>query len=69
MKTLNPLLVHLVREDGGQPRVERVIEVSTDRGNLVVTPREQVDTEQVGVQGGERSSLARIEQERGESRS
>jgi type IV secretory pathway ATPase VirB11/archaellum biosynthesis ATPase len=69
MKILNPLMVHLVREDGGQPRVERVIEVSTDRGNLVVTPREQVDAEQVGVQGGERSSLARSEQERGESRS
>jgi type IV secretory pathway ATPase VirB11/archaellum biosynthesis ATPase len=67
VKTLNPLVVHLVREDGGQPRVERVIEVSTDRGNLVVTPREQVDTEQVGVQGGERSDLARGEQERGVS--
>ena len=48
-------MVHLAREDGGRPRVERVIEVTTDRGNLVVTPREQVDTEQVGVQGGERS--------------
>jgi type IV secretory pathway ATPase VirB11/archaellum biosynthesis ATPase len=67
MKTLNPLVVHLARENGGQPRVDRVIEVSTDRGNLVVTPREQVDTEQVGVQGGERSGLARSEQVRGVS--
>ena len=67
MKALNPLVVHLVREDGGQPRVERVIEVTTDRGNLVVTPREQVDAEQVGVVGGERSTLALSEQEAGAS--
>lgn len=69
LKILNPLVVHLVREDGGQPHVERVIEVTTDRGNLVVTPREQVDAEQVGVSGGERSSLARGEQDAGISRS
>jgi type IV secretory pathway ATPase VirB11/archaellum biosynthesis ATPase len=69
IKILNPLVVHLVREDGGQPRVERVIEVTTDRGNLVVTPREQVDAEQVGVNGGERSPLARSEQEAGAARS
>jgi Flp pilus assembly CpaF family ATPase len=69
MKILNPLVVHLVREDGGQPQVERVIEVTTDRGNLVVTPREQVDAERVGVTGGERSTLARNEQEAGISRS
>jgi hypothetical protein len=36
--------------------------VTTDRGNLVVTPREQVDTEKVGVPGGERSALALSEQ-------
>ena len=70
IKILNPLVVHLVREDGDQPRVERVaIEVTTDRGNLVVTPREQVDAEQVGVNGGERSPLARSEQEAGAGRS
>lgn len=69
IKTLNPLVVHLVRENEGQPRVERVIEVTTDRGNLVVTPREQSDGEQVGVPGGERSNLARSEQEAGVSRS
>ena len=69
VKTLNPLVVHLVREDDDQPRVERVIEVTTDRGNLVVTPREQVDSEEVGVPGGERSTLARAEQEAGVSRS
>jgi type IV secretory pathway ATPase VirB11/archaellum biosynthesis ATPase len=69
IKILNPLVVHLVREDGGQPRVERVIEVTTDRGNLVVTPRVQVDAEQVGVAGGERSPLARGEQEASSSQS
>jgi type IV secretory pathway ATPase VirB11/archaellum biosynthesis ATPase len=69
IKKLNPLVVHLAREDEEQPRVERVMEVSTDRGNLVVTPREQVDTEQVGVPGGERSELARSEQESGAGRS
>jgi hypothetical protein len=69
VKMLNPLVVHLVRQDDDQPRVERVIEVTTDRGNLVVTPREQVDAEQVGVSGGERSHLARAEQEAGVSRS
>ncbi len=63
IKKLNPLVVHLVREPGGAPHVEKVIEVTTDRGNLVVTPREQVDTEQVGVQGGERSPLARNERD------
>jgi hypothetical protein len=63
LKKLNPLVVHLEREPGGSPRVQRVIEVTTDRGNLVVTPREQVDTEQVGVQGGERSPLARTERD------
>jgi hypothetical protein len=63
IKKLNPLIVHLVREAGGVPHVEKVIEVTTDRGNLVVTPREQVDTEQVGVQGGERSPLARNERD------
>ena len=36
-------------------------------GNLVVTPREQVDTEQVGVPGGERSELAQSEQKSGAS--
>lgn len=69
IKTLNPLVVHLVREDEGQPRVQTVMEVTTNRGNLVVTPREQVDTEQVGVTGGERSELAKSEQERGVSKS
>jgi type IV secretory pathway ATPase VirB11/archaellum biosynthesis ATPase len=63
LQKLNPLVVHLVRDDEGRPRVERVIEVTTDRGNLVVTPRIQVDSEQVGVQGGQRSELARREQE------
>jgi len=69
IKALNPLVVHLVRDDDGQPRVERVIEVTTDRGNLVVTAREQSDSERVGVVGGERSDLARSEQEAGVSRS
>ena len=68
-KKLNPLVVHLVREDEEQPRVDRVVEVTTNRGNLVVTPREQVDTEQVGVPGGERSELAQSEQKSGDSRS
>jgi type IV secretory pathway ATPase VirB11/archaellum biosynthesis ATPase len=63
IQKLNPLVVHLGRDQDGRPRVERVIEVTTDRGNLVVTPREQVDSEQVGVQGGQRSDLARSEQE------
>jgi type IV secretory pathway ATPase VirB11/archaellum biosynthesis ATPase len=63
IKKLNPLVVHLGREPGGLPRVERVIEVTTDRGNLVVTPREQVDAEQVGVPGGQRSELARNERD------
>jgi energy-coupling factor transporter ATP-binding protein EcfA2 len=69
IQDLNPLVVHLVRENEGQPRVDRVIEVTTARGNLVVTPREQVDAERVGVNGGERSTLARSEQEAGISRS
>ncbi len=69
IKILNPLVVHLARENGGQPHVQRVIEVTTDRGNLVITPREQVDAEQVGVPGGERSTLAQSEKEAGVSRS
>ena len=64
LKKLNPLVVHLEREREGRPRVERVIEVTTDRGCLVVTRREQVDSEQVGVSGGERSDLAKEEQKR-----
>ncbi len=67
LKVLNPLVVHLVREEDGLPRVERVVEVTTDRGNLVVTPRAQVDSEDVGVEGGERSLLAKEEQETGVS--
>jgi len=63
LRKLNPLVVHLELDEEERPRVVRVIEVTTDRGNLVVTPREQVDTEQVGVQGGERSSLAKAEQQ------
>jgi type IV secretory pathway ATPase VirB11/archaellum biosynthesis ATPase len=62
LRALNPLVVHLTRDPDGRPQVERVIEVSTDKGCLVVTRREQVDTEQVGVQGGERSGLAQAEQ-------
>lgn len=62
LKRLNPLVVHLGRGDDGRPHVERVIEVTTDKGCLVVTPREQVDTEQVGVKGGQRSELAQAEQ-------
>ena len=69
VKILNPLVVHLVRDEDDQPRVERVMEVTTKKGNLVVTPREQVDTEQVGVSGGERSMLAKEEKEAGVSRS
>jgi type IV secretory pathway ATPase VirB11/archaellum biosynthesis ATPase len=69
IKKLNPLIVHLVREDEQQPRVDRVMEVTTDRGNLVLTPRVQVDAEQVGVVGGERSGLAKSEREAGVSRS
>jgi type IV secretory pathway ATPase VirB11/archaellum biosynthesis ATPase len=61
LRKLNPLVVHLVKENGGLPHVERVIEVTTDKGCLVVTPREQVDSEQVGVQGGQRSDLAKAE--------
>ncbi|NLO26745.1 MAG: Flp pilus assembly complex ATPase component TadA [Actinobacteria bacterium] len=63
LKQLNPLVVHLELVAEGAPRVERVIEVTTDRGNLVVTRREQVDSEQVGVQGGERSPLAKSERD------
>jgi type IV secretory pathway ATPase VirB11/archaellum biosynthesis ATPase len=63
LQKLNPLLVHLGRDQDQRPRVEKVIEVTTDRGNLVVTPREQVESEQVGVQGGQRSNLAKNEQE------
>ena len=64
LRKLNPLIVHLVKDEDGRPRVERVIEVTTDKGCLVVTPREQVDNEQVGVQGGQRSDLAQAEQRR-----
>lgn len=64
LKRLNPLVVHLAREEGGRPHVERVVEVTTDKGCLVITPREQVDSEQVGVQGGQRSELAQAEQRR-----
>ncbi len=64
LRKLNPLVVHLVKHDDGLPHVERVIEVTTDKGCLVITPREQVDTEQVGVQGGQRSGLAQAEAKR-----
>ena len=40
------------------------IEVTTDKGCLIVTPREQVDTEKVGVEGGQRSELAQAEAKR-----
>lgn len=63
LRKLNPLVVHIERDEDGHPRVTRVIEVTTEKGNLVVIPREQVDTEQVGVQGGERSTLAKAEQQ------
>jgi hypothetical protein len=63
LRKVNPLVVHLELDDEERPRVTRVIEVTSDRGNLVVTPREQVDAEQVGVQGGQRSDLAKAEQE------
>jgi len=63
LRKLNPLVVHLELDEEDRPRVVRVIEVTTDRGNLVITPREQVDSEQVGVQGGQRSDLAKAEQQ------
>jgi type IV secretory pathway ATPase VirB11/archaellum biosynthesis ATPase len=66
LKKLNPLVVHLERAPEGRPHVERVIEVTTDRGCLIVTRREQVDSEQVGVSGGQRSDLAQAEQRRRE---
>jgi type IV secretory pathway ATPase VirB11/archaellum biosynthesis ATPase len=64
LKVLNPLVVHLRHDAEGRPHVERVVEVTTDRGCLMITPREQVDTEQVGVTGGQRSELALAEQRR-----
>lgn len=64
LRSLNPLVVHLVRDDDGRPRVERVIEVTTDKGCLLVTRREQVESEQVGIQGGQRSELAQAEARR-----
>jgi len=64
LRALNPLVVHLRRETDGRPHVERVVEVTTEKGCLVVTPREQVDSEQVGVNGGQRSDLAQAEQRR-----
>jgi Flp pilus assembly CpaF family ATPase len=64
LRKLNPLVVHLAREDGGRPHVERVIEVTTDKGCLIVTRREQADSEKVGVEGGQRSELAQAEAKR-----
>lgn len=61
LQKLNPLVVHLSRDQNGRRRVERVIEVTTDHGNLIVTPCEQVESEQVGVQGGQRSNLTKNE--------
>ena len=64
LRKLNPLVVHLAREDGGRPHVERVVEVTTDKGCLIVTRREQADSEKVGVEGGQRSELAQAEAKR-----
>jgi len=39
---VNPLVVHMDRDQGGRPRVERIIEVTVEDGTLVLTPRRPV---------------------------
>ena len=39
LKKVNPLVIHMDRDQGGHPRIERVIEVTMDEEVLVLTPR------------------------------
>ena len=39
LKKVNPLVIHMDRDQGGHPRIDRVIEVSMDEEALVLTPR------------------------------
>jgi pilus assembly protein CpaF len=39
---INPLVVHMDRDQGGRPRVDRIFEVTMDQDTLVLTPRRPV---------------------------
>jgi Flp pilus assembly CpaF family ATPase len=52
LKKVNPLIVHLERDPGGRPRVERVAEVTVDKGVVILTPRRPAEGEQGGPQTG-----------------
>jgi type IV secretory pathway ATPase VirB11/archaellum biosynthesis ATPase len=39
LKKVNPLVIHMDRDQGGHPRIDRVIEVTMDEEVLVLTPR------------------------------
>lgn len=39
LEKVNPLVIHMERDQGGHPRIQRIVEVTMDNGNLVLTPR------------------------------
>lgn len=39
IEKINPLVIHMDRDQGGRPRVDRIIEVTMDKDTLVLTPR------------------------------
>lgn len=42
LKKVNPLVIHMDRDQGGHPRIDRVIEVTMEEEVLVLTPRRLV---------------------------
>lgn len=43
LEKVNPLVVHLHRDQRGRPRVQKMIEVTVEGGSLVVTPRSPIE--------------------------
>lgn len=41
LEKIRPLVIHMERDKGGHPRIDRIIEVTIDKGALVLTPRRQ----------------------------
>lgn len=42
LEKVNPLIIHMERDQGGRPRVDRIIDVTIDEGTLVLTLRKPV---------------------------
>ncbi|MCE5252900.1 MAG: CpaF/VirB11 family protein [Actinomycetia bacterium] len=63
LNRINPLVLHLHRDQKGRPRLQKMVEVRVDNGSLVVTPRSPIDN-QAGAQAGGEAAAGRTNDRR-----